>query len=160
MSVTNDIVATYRGPRAVIRRFLDKGRREDQALIFVLIGCVLIFVAIAPYQSREAHLNPDVPLQARLYWSAFFCIFILPFVFYVVAAFSHALAKGMGGQGSFFSARMALFWSVLAASPMWLFMGLLAGFIGPSPGLTAVSLIAFAVFLLFWVQTLREAEAL
>ena len=158
MSVTNDIVATYRGPRPVIRRLLSQGRREDQALIIVLIGCVLVFVAMTPFQSRVAHLDPAVPLQARLYWTGFFCVFVLPFVLYIVAAFSHLVARAMGGQGTGFGARMALFWALLAAAPLWLFAGLVAGFIGPGPALTITTFLAFAVFLWFWVSCLKEAQ--
>ena len=158
MSVTNDIAATYRGPRAVIRRFLANGRREDQALIFVLMGGVMLFVSMMPYQSRAAHFDPSVPLQARLYWSAFLCIFLLPFVLYIVAAVSHLVARGAGGAGSFFGARMALFWAFLAASPMWLFTGLLAGFNGPGAGLTIAAVVSFLVFVMIWILCLVESE--
>ena len=48
MSLTTDIVATYRGPRRVIRRLLEGGEQEARALMFLIVACVLIFVAQWP----------------------------------------------------------------------------------------------------------------
>ncbi|MBC7180364.1 MAG: YIP1 family protein [Roseovarius sp.] len=52
----------------------------------------------------------------------------------------------------------ALFWAFLAASPLILLHGLVAGFVGPGPGLQAVGLLWLLVFLWFWVSGLIEAE--
>ncbi|NRB36583.1 MAG: YIP1 family protein, partial [Rhodobacteraceae bacterium] len=57
MPVTSDIVATYRGPRKVMRRLIDLGRREDRALAFVMGFAVIAFVAQLPRLSRVAHLE-------------------------------------------------------------------------------------------------------
>ena len=91
MALTQDIAATYRGPGRVFARFLAQGRNEVRALLFVLIAGVLMFVASAPFQARMAQLDPEVPLQARLYWSAFFFIFIVPLLVYLFAALVWAL---------------------------------------------------------------------
>ncbi len=86
MAVTQDIVATYRGPSKVMGRFLSQGRNEVRALIFLLLSGLMIFVAASPFQAREAQLDPTGPLAARLYWSAFFWIFIMPLLMYGFAA--------------------------------------------------------------------------
>jgi len=75
MSVTTDIRASYRGPGRVVARLLAQGRREGFALNILLFACIVMFIAQAPYQAREAHFDSDVPLMARLYWSAFLWIF-------------------------------------------------------------------------------------
>ncbi len=77
---------------------------------------------------------------------------------YALALLAHGLARLVGGQGSAYGARLALFWALLAASPLILLHGLVAGFIGPGPGLQGVGLIWCGVFLWFWLSGLREAE--
>ena len=36
MTLSREILATYRGPGAVVRRLLRQGPREDRALMFVM----------------------------------------------------------------------------------------------------------------------------
>ena len=105
MAVTSDIVATYRGPGRVVERLLAQGRQETRALTFVMLACVLIFVAQAPYQAREAHLNPDGPLAVRLYWSAFFWVFIMPLVLYALAFLSFVVLRIFSARASGYRGR-------------------------------------------------------
>ncbi|MEX1236355.1 MAG: YIP1 family protein [Roseovarius sp.] len=157
MAVTRDIAATYRGPRAVMRRLLDMGQREDRALAILMAGCIVMFIAQWPRLAREAYLTEQElnPLLggALLAWA-----FIAPLILYVIALISHWIARLFGGRGTGFGARMALFWALLATSPLVLLHGLVAGFIGPGPGLTAVGLIWFTAFAAFWGLGLKEAE--
>ena len=158
MALTSDILVTYRSPRAVMRKHLALGLREDRALMFLAIACVLIFVAQWPRLRREAFLDDAVPFNALLGGALMGWLFIAPLVLYGIAALSHLIARALGGQGSWYSARLALFWSLLAASPLWLLNGLVAGFIGPGLQLGLTSAIALAVFLIFWGLSLIEAE--
>ena len=156
MPVTSDIVATYRGPRRVIRRLLDMGQREDRALVMLIAACVIVFVAQWPRLAREAHLAGEAlnPLLggALLAW-----VFIAPLLLYAVAFLSHAIARLFKGAGTAYGARLALFWAFLAASPLMLLNGLVAGFVGPGPGLQLVGAIWIVIFLWFWLSNLREA---
>jgi hypothetical protein len=158
MSVTGDIVRTYRAPREVIRRKLAGGAREDRALATLFAACLLIFVAQWPVLSREAYLNPEVPLDARLGATLMAWLFIAPLAAYVIAAISHVFARVFGGGGTWFGARLALFWALLAASPLWLLNGLVAGFVGPGAALKLVGAIAIGAFAVFWAAGLWEAE--
>ncbi len=157
MSVTSDIVATYRGPGAVIRRWLSGGQREDRALAILMAACLVVFVSQWPPLARQAHfagqeLNPLLG-GALLAW-----LVLAPLIFYGLAAATHLLARLLGGQGTFFGARMALFWALLAASPLFLLNGLLAGFVGEGAGPRIVEFLSFLIFLWFWFSGLREAE--
>lgn len=157
MPVTTDLVATYRGPRRVVRRLLDMGPREDRALVILIAACVVVFVAQWPRLAREAHfagqeLNPMLG-GALLAW-----IFFAPLILYALALLSHGVARITGGCGTAYGARIALFWAFLAASPLILLHGLVAGFIGPGAALQAVGLLWLLVFLWFWVSGLIEAE--
>lgn len=157
MPVTRDIVATYRGPRRVVRRLLDMGEREDRALVMLVGACVVVFVAQWPRLAREAHLA-ERDLNPLLGGALMAWLFIAPLLLYAIALISHWIARLIGGRGTAYGARLALFWAFLAASPLILLHGLVAGFVGPGPGLQGVGLIWCGVFGWFWLSGLREAE--
>jgi len=160
MSVSRDIVATWTGPRRVMRRLLDQGRREDRAAAFLLFGCFLIFVAQWPRLNRESLVAAEgaAPLQAQLGITFFAMMAIWPILAYGIAGLSHLIARALGGRGSWYSARLALFWALLASTPVWLFHGLVAGFIGPGPALQLVGAGLLLAFGTIWGMSLWEAE--
>ena len=157
MAVTRDIAETYRGPGRVLRRLLEMGQREDRALAFLMAGCVLVFIAQLPRLSREAHLTGQ-ELNMLLGASLLAWVIIAPLLFYCIAALSHLVARLVGGKGGWYGARLALFWALLASSPVLLFHGLVAGLIGPGAALDTVGGLALGVFLWFWLAGLRQAE--
>lgn len=150
MAVTTDIVATYRGPAAVIRRLLAQGPREDRALVYVMAGCLIVFVAQLPRLSREAHLTGQ-DFQMLMGGTLLAWIFIMPLVLYVLAFVARLIGRVLGGHGTGYGARLALFWAVLASSPLILLHGLVAGFIGVGPALTSVGVVWLTVFGWFWI---------
>jgi hypothetical protein len=159
MAVTDEIVRTYRAPRQVMRRLLSDGPREDRAIAYLLAACVIIFVGQWPRLQRAATLDPDAPpLDAQLAGALFAWLFLAPLLFYGLAALSHLAARAVGGQGSWWSARIALFWTLLAVSPLLLLNGLVAGFVGPGAALTLVGLVTGLAFLALWGISLAEAE--
>lgn len=157
MPVSSDIVATYRGPGRVMQRLLARGPREDRALAFLMAGCAIAFVAQLPGLSRKAHLE-GLDLNMQMGGALLGTVFILPLFLYLFAGLTHLVARAVGGKGSGYGARLALFWSLLAASPLMLLHGLVAGFIGPGPALQGVGFLWFAVFVWFWISSLRQAE--
>lgn len=159
MAVSTEIVRSWRGPRAAVRRQLDAGVGEARALAYVMAACGLIFVAQLPRLSREAHLNPDVPLEALVAGALQGIVFILPLLLYGLAALSHLVARAFGGRGSWFGARLALFWSLLATVPLFLLHGLVAGFLGAGAALNVTGFLLVAGFLVHWVLALAETEA-
>lgn len=158
MALTQDIIATYKGPGRVVSGFLAQGRNEVRALLFMLIAGVLMFVATAPFQAREAELNPDVPFLARMYWSAFFYIMILPILVYVFAIIIWGLTRIARRKITGYEVRFTLIWALLASTPVMLLMGLTAGFIGPSLQLQAVGFLWLGVFGWFWAAGLLRAH--
>ncbi|WP_353472629.1 YIP1 family protein [Salipiger sp. H15] len=157
MSLSREIVATYRGPGAVMRRLLSQGPREDRALMFVMAACAMFFVAQMPALARQAHLE-GVELNPLMGASLLACLVILPLALYVLAALSHVVARLFRCRGTGYGARLALFWALLAASPLALLNGLVAGFMGAGAQLSLVGLLWFVVFLWFWISGLRVAE--
>lgn len=158
MTVTGDMLATWRRPRQVFRAKLDQGPRDDRALAVLIGACLLIFVAQWPRLSREATLDPAVPLDARIGGALMATIFILPVLLYALAAVSHLIARAFGGRGTPFGARLALFWALLCTAPLMLFQGLVAGFVGPGPQLLAVGVVVAGAFFWLWMTLLVEAE--
>lgn len=165
MAVTNDIVRTWRRPRAVIRDLLGQGRREDRAIVYLMISCFLIFVAQWPRLRRMAEgfeASPwpaDMNFEGMMTYTFFSAVIVLPLFMYGVAALSHLVAKLFGGKGSWYGARLALFWTLMATSPMVLFYGLVRGLIGPGTQALLVGGIGAAAFVIIWFQSLREAES-
>ncbi|WP_298835902.1 YIP1 family protein [uncultured Roseobacter sp.] len=157
MPVTRDIPATYRGPGRVVRRLLAAGHREDRALAYLMAGCVLMFLAQLPRLAREAHLTGQ-ELNMLMGASLMAWVFVAPLMLYCVAALSHIVAKLMRGRGTWYSARIALFWALLASSPLVLLNGLVAGFIGPGLELQLVGLAWISVFAWFWIGGMLAAE--
>lgn len=165
MAVTTDIARTWRGPRKVMAELLAQGKREDRAVAFAFAACIIFFAAQWPRYTRWV-AGFDTPegfaefaLSDWLVYGAFSWLIIGPLMLYAVAALLHLLARLLGGKGTFYSARMAFFWSLLASAPLILLHGLTAGFIGEGVQTQVVGFVWFAVFLWFLIQTLREAEA-
>jgi hypothetical protein len=156
MSITAEIVRTYRSPRAAIRSRLARGAREDRALLILMLACGLIFVAQWPRLSREAHLT-ERPLEVLLGGALMAWIFVAPLLLYGVAALSILALRVAGRSPLPLAARLALFWALLCAAPLWLLHGLVAGLTGPGWELTLVGAVAVAVFLWFWSAGLKAA---
>lgn len=158
MSVTQDILRAWRQPKAVIRSKLDAGVREDRALATLMGASAVIFISQWPNLSRAAFLDPSIPLEARMTGALMGTVFMLPLLAYIVGGLSHLIARMFGGKGSWYSARLALFWALLAVSPAMLLQGLVAGFIGPGTQLLVVGLLVAAIFFYIWINMLIEAE--
>lgn len=157
MSVLRDIAATYRGPAAVLRRRLSGGVREDRALAVLMAGCGLLFVAQWPRLAREA-FETEADLNMLMGGSLLALLFILPLVLYGLAGLGRLIARVLGGAGNGFSARMALFWALLAAAPVFLLNGLTEGFLGGGPQTAVTGILALGVFLWFWLAGLFAVE--
>lgn len=156
MAATRDIVATYRGPGRVMRRLLGQGPREDRALIYLMIGCLMVFVAQTPRLARQAYVTGE-DLGMLMGGTLMAWLFIAPLILYALAGISQLLARLSGKGPGGFGARLALFWALLASSPIMLLWGLTAGFVGPGLELNFVGVVWFAVFLWFWIAGLIAA---
>lgn len=155
MALTTDILASYRRPRTVLRR-LQGDRREARILVYLMLGCGLIFIAQWPRLAREAHLDEDVPLDALLAGALFAWVFIAPLVFYALGGILSLILR-LAGPVDGFALRLGVFWAVLAAAPLFLLYGLAAGFIGPGVQSLVLGLPALAAFISILVAGLRVA---
>lgn len=158
MALYREIAAAYRSPGRAFRRQLAGGPREDRALFYLMLACGLIFVAQIPRLAREANQGAAAPVEALMAGALLGWLVLAPPGLYLLAALSHMIARMMGGHGSWYAARLALFWSLLSAAPLWLLYGLAAGFAGSGAALTVAGIPALGGFLFIWIGSLAEAE--
>jgi hypothetical protein len=154
MSVASDIAESWIAPARVLRRHLARGQREDRALAFLMLGCALVFLSEWP---SILAAPGEVPVEARLGGAMLAWMGMMPLALYGVAALSHLAARAMGGQGSFFGARLALFWALFAVAPLWLMAAALCTVVPPAVAAT-VEAVALAGFVWLWLSGLVAAE--
>lgn len=163
MAVTAQILRTYRHPRRVMRGLMASSLRDDRpearGLVYVMLGCLIIAISHVPTLiSVEADLVGDAPLEARLGIAFFGWLFVAPLLLYGLAMLSHILARVVGGQGTGFAARLALFWTVLTVSPLFLVRALVTLANDATPVFAVEAAVALA-FVVIWSACLIEAEA-
>ena len=154
MSVSTELVSTWTAPRKALRRHLARGRSEPFAFSLLLVFLILAFVGQWPTAAREAHFAGDASAAPRILARAFAVLATIP-LWYGLAALSRVVSGALGGQGTWYGARIALFWALLAVAPLMLLQGLVAGFIGQGAQLALVSALVFLAFILIWGAGLR-----
>ena len=175
MAVTTDILRTYRAPRQVVRDLLGMGEREDRAFAYLMIGCLLVFVAQLPRLSRTAHLRETnrtaeeaaelaeggwTTLHQLVAYEVLAWLIVWPLLFYFIGFVLHQIRRAMGAQVSPFQTRLALFWAFLASTPLALLFGLTTGFIGPGTQAAIVGALWLGAFVIFVFAGFRaSAEA-
>lgn len=151
MAISSDILRSYRAPRAVLRERLALDRREGRALVYLMIACGLIFVAQWPRLARQAHFSDAIPFDGLMAGALFGWLFLAPLFFYLVGALLGLVLRFLRRGADPFAARLALFWALLAVSPLFMVQGAIAAVTGPG-ALALVSglavLVAFVVILL------------
>jgi len=158
MGMATEILTSWRHPRQVMARHLARDKREDRAFMYLILACALIYVSRWPGLARLAQVDPTTPLEMRLGGALFAWIFIVPLALYFIAALSRMASGLIGGRGSWYSARLALFWSLLAATPLWLLNGLTEGHGLPKIIESGIGAIALAAFVVIWLSSLIQAE--
>jgi hypothetical protein len=157
MTVSTDLVATWRRPRQILRQHLARGQSEAFAFTLLLVFLILAFVGQWPVAARDAFEANEPSALPRILALAYGVLILIP-VAYAVAALSRLVARALGGHGTWYRARVALFWALAATGPLLLLQGLVAGMIGPGPALTAVTWVGGLAFLWLWATLLHEAE--
>jgi hypothetical protein len=163
VAVTAEILRTYRAPRRVMRRLLAGLRNDDRpearALVFLLLGCFIVFLSQVPgILVFDMPAEDAPPLEARVGITFFAWLFVWPLLFYLLAALSHLIGRLLGGQGSFADARVALFWTVLAVSPLMLVRAVVQAAAGHGGATLILDLGVALAFCVLWGLSLVEAE--
>jgi hypothetical protein len=157
MSVAADIARSWVAPRRVIRRHIARGLTEERALGLLMIACLLLFIARAPVLLR-AEAGADLAPVTRMAGGLMGAMILAPLLFYALAALGHLLARALGGRGSWLGARHALFWALLASTPLALLYGAAEAVMGAAAA-QPLGLAVGAAFLGLWALCLAEAES-
>ena len=158
MAVVSDIVQSWRSPRAVIVRHLQRRPTEGFAFSLLVAFLLLAFVAQWPAMSRAAYLAPEAGLTQRMVAAGLALLASIP-LWYGLAGLSHLVAHRFGGKGSYLGARLALFWALLSVAPLMLLQGMLSGFAGPGLLATVAGFVVLGGFLYLWLNMLIAAES-
>lgn len=158
MPVSRDIAQMYRRPRSVVRGLYAMGPREDRAIMWLMIGCFLVFLSRLPALQRAA-VQDGTNFQQDTIYALFALLMIAPLLFYFVAFVLFGATRAVRPGATAYGARLAVFWGWLAAAPVGLFYGLLVGFNGlDHPGTTAIGGLWVIVILWFWISGLAETS--
>lgn len=142
------IVASWWAPGRVVASL--RGL-PDRALIAILMAAMLVFlIAQAPEHARAAHLDPTVPLEARMGGAILGVLFLMPLLAYGLAALVSGLSRLTPRPVGPRESRLALFWALLAVSPAMLLAGMTAGLVGPGAALSLTRMVAGIGFLVIW----------
>jgi len=138
-------------------RLLRMGQREDRVLAMLMGGCIILFVSQWPYRARQAHLTGET-LTDYIQHDAVGLIFVLPLLAYGVAALLRLISRIFGAKADYYSARLAMFWALLASSPALVLAGMVKGFIGLGAANSIIGALWLLVFLWVLGNSLIEAE--
>jgi hypothetical protein len=172
LSVTRELLRSYARPRQVMRALMDGNRASDRpearGFIYLLAGLLIIFLSQIPDLTGTGLAAPELseqltgedgpaPLDARLAITLFVWLFVWPLILYVFGGLTHVLARLAGGTGQGVNARQALFWAILAISPLFLLRGMAS--VSQSAAMVMVMNYAIAAgFFWIWLSGLYEAE--
>lgn len=154
MTLTGAILQSWRSPRRVLAALLAQDRREGRLLMYLTLGLGLVFVAQWPRLARQA--TPEVGLDALMAGALFGIMFIGPLLMYGIGALL-ALVMRMAAPVEGFAVRLALFWAILATSPLVLAQAALAALAGPGALALGTGLVVLAAFAVLLVAGLRVA---
>lgn len=148
------ILKSWWAPRRVVRGL--SAMPENVKLIVLMAAMLMFLIAQAPMHARATQIDPSVPLQARIGGSLLAVMFLMPLIAYTVAGLVSLLSRATRWRLEQGDSRLALFWALLAVSPAVLLSGLVAGLIGPGPGLSLTRALSGVGFLLIWAAGIRE----
>lgn len=157
MAVTTDIVESWRNPRSVVRRHLRRGRSEPFAFSLLFVFLLITFIAQFPRVARVSAMDPTIPISPQMLGVGLGLLATIPFL-YALAALSSLGMRSLGAIVSGYGARIALFWSLVATSPLVLLVGLVAGMIGGGNQLILCGVLTFAAFVFQWIFALIEVK--
>lgn len=159
MSLTLNIVRSYRDPVGVVRGLARGDLREPQVMFFALLACGLIFVAQWPGLSRAATMDPSVTFEQRMGGAMFGIMFLLPLILYGCAAVLKFGLRLSGSAVPGIFTRLALFWALLSVTPLMLLQGGLAAFLGSGVVSQGFGFVVLLVFLYILVKSISAVRA-
>jgi hypothetical protein len=167
--VTSDITASYRRPGQVLREKLAQAPSEARALAYLMGACGVMFIASWPKIARDTYMaDPErwaaaggafrEAVQPAIGGALMGTLIFLPLLFYGLALLVQGVASLSQPAVPGHDVRLVVFWALLAATPLAILNGMVAGFIGPGPVLTGVGALWLGAFVWFCITGVHEAR--
>ena len=147
--------------RGSMRTELDREPSEGRLLFYVMFAGLFRFAGAAMVLAYGplALMMPDDVFRGQIAASFVVIFFFLSLLYYAVAATGGGLARAMGGTGSWYDSRAALFWAALVAAPAILASKLLALVLAGLPGPVVGSVEMLGEVAFAWTTAHCFAEA-
>ena len=155
MAFWRDIAQTYVAPGTVIRRLLARNPAERVLLIYVMGACLMSFLVRLPRLAYIYQPTAEAPLEAYFAASMVAGLIFAPLFFYAIAAVSQLIARMFGGQWTWKGSRLALFWCLLAAQPVNVYLEIFSNYNDLQNINRISSLMAAVWFLTIWGLAMR-----
>ncbi|HUS54146.1 MAG TPA: hypothetical protein VMY41_09100 [Thermohalobaculum sp.] len=155
------VLGAWADPRGSMRTELDRAPSEGRLLFYIMFAGLFRFVgaAMALAYGPMALMIPDDQFRGRIAAAFVAIFFFLTILSYAVAATGGALARLMGGTGSWYDSRAALFWAALVAAPAVLGAKLLSLVLVGLPALIVGSVEMLGGVAFAWTTAYCFAEA-
>ena len=151
MGILGKVFNAYADPRASMARRIAARPRESLLLVLIVLVSLVGFFAGIPSAVRQAAaFGDDGVLPGILAGRLMAALFATPLFVYALAALSHLVARLAGGQGYFWTSRLALVWALVLSLPFSVL-----GSILPS----AFAIATVLPFLWYWAACLSQAHA-
>lgn len=139
------------------------GIGEERLLAYIAFACLAAFISVLPKVVRTGEAMADENATIMLVSGQFVGFMIFgPLFFYGCAGLFHWIAATFfGGKGSYFDARLALFWSLVLGVPLMVIqalLGLAAGAFALDWLPPYLGLVVTLVWLWIWTSLLAHAE--
>jgi len=134
---------------------------EPRILFYAFLSGFLLFLVGLPTVKMQATLIDDSSAVAIVLTARFFgALFVLPLLFYALAAIARLVAAAFGGTGSFRNTRLSIFWAVLVTMPILIFASLSATILASATELplSALGVLVLLGFAVIWGKGLAATE--
>ncbi|HSF94107.1 MAG TPA: YIP1 family protein [Thermohalobaculum sp.] len=147
--------------RRAMRGELDRQPTEGRLLFYAMLSGLIWSVGelmLVRYSPASAALPEEEFLgnAAAILGGA---LFVRTLALYLAAAVAHAIARGLGGGGSWRDSRAAMFWAVLVAAPAMVAAALLALMLADTPRSAGAISDTLGSLAFAWVAAACIAEA-
>ena len=151
MSVAAQISRNYRDPGGVVAYWVSQPYHEGRSLMMLMAGCAFLCVSVIP---NVVLLQDGGPTEARVSAAIFAWLFVAPLALYLLAGLIYLGLRLSRARPSAYATRLVLFWSILAAAPLWLLNG--AGLVIPMRAVSlTIGFVAFTGFLLLIILNFK-----
>ncbi len=155
-SIFGNLSGTYTSPLTTARNMKSRVPPESALLAYLLFALLVSFAARLPglLVTGQSLPNPASFIGAQFVAAVLFGALFM----YLLAALSRLIARMFGGRGTHQTARLALFWVLLALQPL-VILNAVFRYAGMTEGpQLAVSIVFGAIFFFVWLTFLLAME--